>query len=965
MAKKSDSFFGKELWGMVLMLVSAFLLFSLITGNNIFYPVGGIIKTFLLGAAGYFSFPLLVMFFGWGLMSLSGKKISGKRGAIIAAMVFICLFGAFAITHLAKTPVSGGVTSKEYLSAVYSAGEGGFQTSTIGGVIFGATDYWLVQCLSVAGTYIVWILVLLLSAFVALKCVPTKRNEKTGSEDVKIKGAERGKRKKDDYDFDEYEDVERGRNDRRTVNAAQESPKRSISDEKPIKRNRTLVVGNSDFEMRTDEEDATVGGCEFGSKKRNSSRNDISRKNDDLLNNGYSKTSLYSDEYDKDFESKLRYVKSGSDVRSSSVPSYDGSGSQPYDKRKTSFEAVDGLDESGINGDIYMPKTFKAAVSRHAAKKTSDFKSNDIESEMEEVNNFVSDDVLSDAGAIDLNEPLIDETKNDRNDYSDYEAVAHRKTESLKPEQSDKSFDSRQPIKPTVEKKSGAEKPEKPQDDGESNPFDEMPLNFKYNAPPLDLLKSYSSQENYGEVDYFKRDKATKIINTLKVLGGVEVSLANIVHGPTVTRFDIAIPDNVSIKSILKYTDDLKLRLETKNDIRITPIPGSSLIGIEVANDKRSIVGLKDVIQSEAFTKTKKTSLTFAIGKDIVGNPVVADLTKTLHMLIAGASGTGKSVGLNSLLVSWFYKYSPADLRLIIVDPKLVEFKVFEGIPHLLFGDIITDAKTAVAMLNWAVKEMEARYTKMAELVVHNIDEYNDLIDPRKDRKLPKIVIIIDEFADLMSTDKKAIEEKIGRLAQKARAAGMYLILATQRPSVNIIEGSIKTNFISRMAFKMSNAMDSSTIIGESGAEKLLGNGDLLYRMSYMSNMERAQGAYIDMEEIKSVVAYIKNNNKAYFNEAAMKEINGEANPQIESVTGAEEKVPDYYIEALKIAVEMGSISISLIQRRLKSCGFPKAAKIFDWMVAKGYVLNSQGGKQKQVTLSQEEFDELYGDYDV
>lgn len=443
------------------------------------------------------------------------------------------------------------------------------------------------------------------------------------------------------------------------------------------------------------------------------------------------------------------------------------------------------------------------------------------------------------------------------------------------------------------------------------------------------------------------------------------MSLANIVHGPTVTRFDISIPDNVSIKTVLKYADDLKLRLETKNDIRITPIPGASLIGVEVANEQRSIVGLKEVIESDVFQKTKKTALTFAIGKDIVGNPVVADLTKTLHMLIAGASGTGKSVGLNSLLISWFYKYSPADLRLIIVDPKLVEFKVFEGIPHLLFGDIITDAKTAVAMLNWAVKEMEARYAKMAELVVHNIDEYNDLIDPRKTRKLPKIVIIIDEFADLMSTDKKTIEEKIGRLAQKARAAGMYLILATQRPSVNIIEGSIKTNFISRMAFKMSNATDSATIIGEGGAEKLLGNGDLLYRMSYMANMERAQGAYIDMDEIKAVVNYIRDNNECYFNEAAMKEIDNEANPQIESVTGGDEKVPDYYIEALKIAVETGTISISLIQRRLKSCGFPKAAKIYDWMVAKGYVLNSQGGKQKQVTLSPEEFNELYGDYDV
>ena len=426
----------------------------------------------------------------------------------------------------------------------------------------------------------------------------------------------------------------------------------------------------------------------------------------------------------------------------------------------------------------------------------------------------------------------------------------------------------------------------------------------------------------------------------------------------------------MSIKTVLKYADDLKLRLETKNEIRIIAIPGESLIGIEVANEKRSIVGLKDVIESDAFRNTKKTSLTFAIGKDIVGNPVVADITKTLHLLIAGASGTGKSVGLNTLLISWFYKYSPADLRLIIVDPKLVEFKVFEGIPHLLFGDIITDAKTAVAMLNWAVKEMEARYAKMANLVVHNIEEYNDLIDPRKDRKLPKIVIIIDEFADLMSTDKKSIEEKIGRLAQKARAAGMYLILATQRPSVNIIEGSIKTNFISRMAFKMSNGTDSTTILGEGGAEKLLGNGDLLYKMSYMTNTERAQGAYIDMSEIKAVVNYIKENNKCYFNEAAMKEISGEANPQIEDVNGKEsggdsKDVPDYYIKALKIAVELRYVSISLIQRKLDSCGFPKAAKIFDWMVKQGYVLNSQTDKQKQVTLTKEEFDELYGDYDV
>ena len=943
---------------MALILVTVFLFFALVTGDNVFYPVGGILQAFLLGAMGYFSFPLLIVLFFLGLILLIGKLKPSKRGALLSFFLFMCMFGGFAIVHLALSPVTEGQSLYEYVQYAFGAGSGGYSTSTAGGALFASLDHLLVQGLTAAGTYVVWSLVVVLCAFAVFKFAPTAASRDKDEKDEKVteKPAKRSRTKEkpayeeeSDFRDDEFKTV--GRDYRRERQSDEPVRKEKVYGLASGKK-KTLVVGNSDFEMKR--EDRSADGYENVSYRGNSSYKPTSAKED--------KSQLYSDEYNKDFESKLRYVKSGRNVDSDGYQGKEQT-SQPYDKRKTSFTAVDGVDDSGISGDIYMPNSFKAAVSKHAAKKASDYKSGDIETEMEEFNSEVSDDVLSDAEEIDFDVPFDDEVKNDYSDFEDYvkkEEVAPRKTDSIKPEKTEevRRADTSAEKKNVNAGKANAE-------EKEHNPFDEMPFNFKYNAPPIDLLKSYSSQENYADVEFFKRDKATKIINTLKVLGGVEVSLANIVHGPTVTRFDISIPDNVSIKTVLKYADDLKLRLETKNDIRITPIPGASLIGVEVANEQRSIVGLKEVIESDVFRKTKKTALTFAIGKDIVGNPVVADLTKTLHMLIAGASGTGKSVGLNSLLISWFYKYSPADLRLIIVDPKLVEFKVFEGIPHLLFGDIITDAKTAVAMLNWAVKEMEARYAKMAELVVHNIDEYNDLIDPRKTRKLPKIVIIIDEFADLMSTDKKTIEEKIGRLAQKARAAGMYLILATQRPSVNIIEGSIKTNFISRMAFKMSNATDSATIIGEGGAEKLLGNGDLLYRMSYMANMERAQGAYIDMEEIKAVVNYIRDNNECYFNEAAMKEIDNEANPQIESVTGGDEKVPDYYIEALKIAVETGTISISLIQRRLKSCGFPKAAKIYDWMVAKGYVLNSQGGKQKQVTLSPEEFNELYGDYDV
>ena len=957
MARKDDAFINKELCGMALMLVALFLFFSLVTGNSVFYPVGGIMQAFLLGSTGYFTFPIIILLFFFGLKMLTGKIKLSKRGALVAVMIFICLFCGFAIAHLIASPINPDETLGDYVARVFGAVKenGGLATSTIGGALFASLDHLLVSGVSLAGTYVIWAVIALLCGFAAVKfAFPAAKSDKTAD---KRQGEEKTDKNKPDNKDDrpysepdeEFSTVARSRSEAEKTPREEKRTYASANVVMPRKR-KTLVVGDSDFEMREDEEEFDeIGGRDNGYDKGYD-------RGGNTANRTQGQTSLYSEEYNKDFESKLRYVKSGSGMTSetSDYGKRDNS-SDRYDKRKDSYDASDGIDETGINGDIYMPNSFKAAVSRHAEKKAADYRSGDIETDMEEVNSKVSDEVLSDSDGIDFDEPFAEEPQTDYSGYEEYESVNKRKTDSLKPEKKEDDL--------SREKKSAKANAE--EEEKEHNPFDEMPLNFKYNAPPLDLLKSYSSQENYADVEFFKRDKATRIINTLKVLGGVEASLANIVHGPTVTRFDIAIPDNVSIKTVLKYADDLKLRLQTKNDIRITPIPGTSLIGVEVANEQRSIVGLRDVIDSDVFKNTKKTALTFAIGKDIVGNPVVADLTKTLHMLIAGASGTGKSVGLNSLLISWFYKYSPADLRLIIVDPKLVEFKVFEGIPHLLFGDIITDAKTAVAMLGWAVKEMEARYTKMAELVVHNIDEYNDLIDPRKERKLPKIVIIIDEFADLMSTDKKVIEEKIGRLAQKARAAGMYLILATQRPSVNIIEGSIKTNFISRMAFKMSNATDSTTIIGEGGAEKLLGNGDLLYRMSYMANMERAQGAYIDMEEIKAVVNYIRDNNESYFNEAAMKEIDKDANPQIENVTGGEEKVPDYYVEALRIAVETGSISISMIQRRLKSCGFPKAAKIYDWMVSKGYVLDSQGGKQKQVTLSMEDFKELYGDYDV
>jgi len=373
---------------------------------------------------------------------------------------------------------------------------------------------------------------------------------------------------------------------------------------------------------------------------------------------------------------------------------------------------------------------------------------------------------------------------------------------------------------------------------------------------------------------------------------------------------------------------------------------------------------LRTLLESRDFQEAKG-ALVFAVGKELSGKVVWKDLAKMPHLLIAGQTGSGKSVCVNCLIVSMLYKYGPEYVRFLMVDPKLVELSRYNGIPHMLTTETITKVNDALAGMDYLINEMESRYLLFKSSGVGDIGEYNKRVNSKEKPKLPYLVFIVDELADLMSVSKQAFEGKLGRLAAKARAAGIHIVLATQRPDTKVITGTIKSNLTARIALTVPTFTDSGTILGCGGAEKLLGNGDLLYRMSYMANMERAQGAYIDMDEIKAVVNYIRDNNECYFNEAAMKEIDNEANPQIESVTGGDEKVPDYYIEALKIAVETGTISISLIQRRLKSCGFPKAAKIYDWMVAKGYVLNSQGGKQKQVTLSPEEFNELYGDYDV
>ena len=949
MAKKkengSSNFLSKELWGMIITLFSLFIVFFLFSGGSIFYPFGLYVQTFMLGVFGFFAYPLFTFVFVMGIMLTIGKKITNAKSVLNSVLVALVLCMAFSIVHLATSPIVGGFS--EYVSSAYNSASNGVFSSTFGGAFFAMIVFGLSKLLSVFGAYVAFSIVIVFCSIMLFS----------------------------DKIFARASMVDKDRGDNTKIEQPVESPVREERVENPHytfvnsqpfqpyfggtrKNEKVLVAGGGEFEMKTYESFETPK-----TEKRESS----------ILYTEPDENSVYSDEFNRSLREKAKFVKSphkitpeNADVKRG-VPTSESSGDSSY------YGRYDEVEEEEFTEEVYVPEGYKKAMQEELKGANKLEVQEDTFSEQEDFSSYndVQDDYegCQDFGdEIDVSDDSFDEEEFQEEEEpvkTEYKRPTPRKTEAIVPDErpSSATFKKVETAKPSSEGETNNG------EDMSSNPYDNVPNNLKYNAPPIDLLKPYASSEDPDQLSFFKSEKATTIIKTLRVLGGFEVQIANIVHGPTVTRFDISIPDNVSIKNVVKYADDLKLRLAVATDIRISSIPGTSNIGIEIPNVQGSIVALRDIILSNEFKNAKKDSLTFAIGKNIIGKPVVADICKMPHLLVAGATGTGKSVGLNSLLISLMYKYSPQELRFIIVDPKQVEFAAFEGIPHMMFNEIIYDAPKAVAMLNWAVKEMESRYTLLRKAVVHNIDEYNAQIDPRKDKKLPRIVIIIDEFADLMSTDKKSIEEKIARIAQKARAAGIYLILATQRPSVNIMEGSIKTNFTSRIAFKMSNAIDSTTILGEAGAEKLLGKGDLLYRTSSMPNVERAQGAYIEIGEIKQVVAYIKEHNECYFNEAAIQSINNELSPQIENVDGKESdatngKVPVDYVSALKYVVESKMVSISGIQRRF-SFGFPKAAKIFDWMVREGYVLNSQNSKQKQVILTMEEFEELYGDYNV
>ncbi|MBQ8181726.1 MAG: DNA translocase FtsK [Ruminococcus sp.] len=495
-------------------------------------------------------------------------------------------------------------------------------------------------------------------------------------------------------------------------------------------------------------------------------------------------------------------------------------------------------------------------------------------------------------------------------------------------------------------------------DDASESKKEKAPKEQIYILPSVDLLTPPSVKSNSAEAVIELREKSDIIKNTLKSFG-IEVKIMDILRGPSITRYEIQPGAGVKVSKIRGLEDDIALSLAAMG-VRIeAPVPGKPVVGIEVPNTNKDMVTLREILQSNEF-RSSESKLTFAVGKDIAGNIILGDITKMPHVIIAGTTGSGKSVCTRSIIMSILYNAKPDEVKLILIDPKMVEFKVFDGIPHLLIP-IVIDAKKAAGALNWAVNEMMRRYTIFSEIGANDLKSYNYIAEQDELEKMPQIVVFIDELADMMLVAGKEVEDSICRLAQMGRAAGMHLVVATQRPTTDVITGLIKANIPSRIALSVMSQVDSRTIIDTAGADKLLGNGDMLYMPIGMNKPIRVQGCFASNKDITETISFICSQSKAEY-DASITEAVENYVPQTKGdkdsyESGSVVTDGDYVERAIEIAVNTGQVSTTMLQKKLK-LGYARASRIVDELEEMGVIGPSEGSKPRKVYMSKMQFDE-------
>ncbi len=951
--QSENKFFTTEFFGVTLIISSFLLGICLLFGGNVLYNIGTEVQYFLLGVFGYLSYPILLVVNAVGFMLFLGKKPTNKSA--VKPILILCLFLVALLCLLNVATIKFTANNyKEYLYNAFLSGRSGLEGVCAGGVLISLITYPFAKFLTKIGAIIFFAVLIALIIYCAIKF--------RSSIYVKISDVR-------EYPKQQPNDFASG-----DINNAV-TPNSIDSQNKPFNSNAT-AYGNGGYNNGYNNggyaSNSNRQGYDFNSPSGYQPNNFNSPSGYQPNNNGGNLNGYYPSQEDLavanhnvERENAMRILYGTSPKTYSQT--YEGSFkteqarviNEPFNEQKQN-------DSDMISSPIkkeFTPQDYTVKDNSY-----NDVEINEVQNYQNDYEPFEDDDsdnngFVLDDGASNSNDAVGDTASKISSFFENDNQVSNN--------YNDFNVNDEKPVEKTVDKT--YQNPEYNDEEYSKRLIENMPINYNYNAPPISLFKTIDCTQNNYEFEVFKAEVKERILSTLARFG-VETEIPRVFRGPAVTRFDIAIPPDVPMGKVTKLQNDLNLRIAAKSAIRmIAPIPNTSYVGIEVPNNVMDSVSIKDIISSDGFLNTKPFSLVFALGKDVIGNPVSLDIADMPHLLVTGTTGSGKSVCLNSLIISLMVKYGPDELRFVIVDPKRVDLEPFKDIPHMMFEEIIEDVPTTNAMLTWAVEEMESRYRELAKFRAKNIKDYNVKAKANGTKIMPRIVIVIDEFSDIMLQDKKGVGVKVCAIAQKARAAGIHLILAAQRPSVDIIEGPIKSNLPSRIVFKASSVHDSMTSLGEAGAEKLLGRGDCLYKTNGMYAVERVMGAYVSDEEMYDVIDYVCQNNPKYcdYNNWAKIKASVSASSQQYEENNLSVSTPDQdgegklgfdslNVKAMRIGYDYGGLSVSFLQRKL-GVGYPRAAKIIDWLTDNGYITPNAVANKRQMIMPKEEFEEKFG----
>ena len=944
--ENKSKFFTIEYFG-VTLIITAFLLLACLTfGEKILFELGAEVKFFLLGLAGVSAYPLLIalavsgVFLLFGIKPKKPKRYNKFLSLILACVFFICL--TTTIFNL-KTPSS----LKEYTAFAFESGRNGTFQAISGGALFSIITYLPVKYLTYIGAICLFSFLLLTSAYFVFK--PSKKGEvevqeNKNSQPSEMQVEQNANQPQPSYAQQSQQPQQPLYNQTQPSNVYGQQP--TVQPSYPP--NYTNQYSGQPLYPN--------GTLPYGLDNPNNQYVTLTRE--EALRILYGDNRGYAEQYNDMFMGKQ--PRTFEEIVNKTQTQTGGSVSEPISKEVQTprFEYNDKTEVQ--NQPSYQEsKTFEDEFSYEEEKE------DESQNQSESIEESFDD--------------IFEENKQVESDRISTRAFFER----LNSSRTKKKSEEKELVEENLEQDNEEEVVEISQDDKQEDddlqPFEKRmlientPKNYKYKAPPISLLPTIEKKTNDFEYEVFKAEVKQKILSTLSTFG-VETQIAKVSCGPAVSRFDIEIPHSCPMSKVTRLQDDINLRVAARSPIRmIAPVPNTSYVGIEVENRTRETVGLKDIVSSEKFLEENKFGLTFALGKDVVGNPICLDLTKMPHLLVAGATGSGKSVFLNCMLLSLMIKYSPEELRLIIVDPKAVEFQAYKNVPHLMFGEIITqDVPLTNATLQWVCDEMNRRYDEFSKLGLKDIKSYNKKCLAEGKKPMFRILVLIDEFADIMLKDKNGVNQKICSIAQMSRAAGIHLVLAAQRPSVDIVEGPIKANLPSRIVFRVTSIHDSRTSLGETGAEKLLGSGDCLYITDGMSGVERVMGAFVSEEDTCKIASHIANTNDRYYDYNAWSKIKRSVKSQEESSTsfsgGDSSKetnqsggLDPLWKDAMRTIYQFNKASTSLIQRKL-AVGYPRASKIIDQITDMGIVSVLPSNGRLQILMTKEEFVDKFGE---